>query len=71
MKAMIVKAQLSLNDGGQHVLIYNADRSITSQFPATQELIEAIGEDKKAFFFSVLRDDGILELGETAPWQEW
>ena len=67
---MIVKAQLSLNDDGQTVLVYTEDRSIFQQFDATPEVVAAIGDDRRAFFYANVLS-GYMHLGQRAPEQGW
>jgi hypothetical protein len=67
---MIVKVQVSLNDGGSTVLVYNKDRTIQQQFPGKPEVVKAVGPAARAFFFAKIVD-GILELEGRAPEQGW
>jgi len=67
---VIVKAQVSLNDGGETVLIYNHDRSIMQQFPAEPGVLLAIGPKKRAFFHAKI-EAGIVVLERDAPEQGW
>lgn len=67
---MIVKVQVSLNDGGSSVLVYNRDRSVMQQFEAKPEIVKAVGAGRRAFFFAKIVDS-ILELEGRAPEQDW
>lgn len=68
---MLVKVQVSQNDGGKSVLVYNKRRSIFRQFDSTPEILEAVGPSSKAFFFASLAKDGFLDLRQRAPMQDW
>jgi hypothetical protein len=73
----IVKVQVSLfsSDGIPSVLVYNKDRSIYSQFDATDDIVKAmkktVGDTKKAFFWAKTDRNKKLNIYEAAPWQEW
>ena len=72
-KKFIVKVQISLfsSDDQKLVMIYDEGRTFTDQFPATKELLDGMGGEPKKFFWAKTADDGFLELGEEAEWQEW
>lgn len=69
---MIVKVQLSLTtyESHQMVLIYNEDRSILWQGPASEEIKTAMGKELKRFFSARLVDTKI-RLGREVQQQNW
>ena len=69
---MIVKVQwpIATNDAAPRVLIYNEDRSVEWQAPATPQFSKIMHRKLKAFFFAELKGT-IIHIGRPAPWQEW
>lgn len=66
----IVKVQISQNDGGASILVYNEDRSIFQQMPSTPAMKRAVGPSGKRYFsISRIQDEIILE--DIAPEQDW
>ncbi len=66
---MIVKIQISQNDGGESVLIYNRERSLSWQYSSESVLPKMKGRPKAYFHAAIVGDE--LEIGEEAPWQGW
>ncbi len=67
---MIIKVQISLSDGGKHVLVYNQDRSVQQQFEATEDVVLILGGRAKAYFEAEVKGDNITIIGP-APDQDW
>ena len=74
----IVKVQLSVVTTHDHrrVMIYNENRVIEFEILATEELIKRMGASSsygvlKAFMYAERTEDGLIHLGEDAPWQSW
>ncbi len=73
----IFKIQLPLatNDPQPKALVYNADRSIESMWPITQDLLNVMAGEVKRFFYCTVTawddtsDD--VDLVADAPWQDW
>lgn len=53
------------------LLIYNEDQSIMEHLPVTEEIRDTMNGELKAYFWGKLREDGMLEIEEIAPWQDW
>jgi hypothetical protein len=70
VSSQIVKVQVALA-GDPNVLIYNEDRSIQAQFPASKEVLTLMAGRVKAYFHSTLDENGLLGLDEEAPNQDW
>ena len=67
---MIVKVQISLNDGGAEMLVYSDDRSWFHQGATTPEARAAMGKRRKGFFYAE-RSNGKIIIGAPAPEQGW
>lgn len=74
----IVKVQASLfsTETEQQVIIYNEDRSITYQCPASDcpTMVDVLDPGHpKAFFWTSLDEKGRLQLDpdDLAEWQDW
>ena len=77
---VIIKLQLSLSTMGvgRQVLIYNEDRSIMEQFDASQEVLDLMGDEVKAYFYAKLIPDpnasegSLVRLDEFYAWElDW
>lgn len=69
---MILKVQVSLNDGGDRVLIYDRDRTAFMQQDATPAVRKIMGGRVKAFFEAeVKRRTGDVTILGPAPDQDW
>jgi len=70
---IIVKVQLSIAGDYSEVeaMIYNADHSVFYMGPPDKELLEAMGEEKKKFFFFEIIDGKKIKLLQEAPQQDW
>lgn len=68
----VVKVQLSLesNQRNPPMLIYNQDRSIFCEFPVEDRLAKELEDTCKGFYYAKVVN-GILHIGEPAPWQDW
>jgi hypothetical protein len=51
-------------------LIYNRDRSVEAQLPLSGDLLRAMGEEFKQFWYAYHRGT-VLYLDRLAPWQKW
>jgi hypothetical protein len=67
---MIIKIQISQNDGGQNMLIYNEDRSFKHQFPVSEEVKAYMKGSPKAYFNADVSGKDIKILSK-APDQDW
>jgi len=74
----IVKVQASLfsTESEQQVIIYNENRSITYQCPASDcpDMVAVLDPGHpKAFFWTTIDEEGRLHLDpdDTAEWQDW
>jgi hypothetical protein len=69
---MIVKVQLSMftTEHVQQALVYNEDRSVLFEGPAAKDVLSLMGEKLKAYFHADLKN-GVLQINEEAPEQEW
>lgn len=70
MKNFIVKMQLSQFPYHENVLVYNEDRSVEYESPATEEIIDMMDGEEKAFFNAKVENQEIV-IGDLAPWQDW
>ena len=70
---MIVKIQLSqfTTSDQRQMLVYNEDRSVCAETPATPDKLKLFGTRSKLFVHAEIDRAGILTLGKLAPWQEW
>ena len=71
----IQRSQCS-SDGVQRFLCYNEDRSIEELFegPSTiaDDLNALFDEEKwKCYFHTTIDKNGVLHIGDDAPWQDW
>jgi hypothetical protein len=70
----IVKVQrpveTNLPPAEHRVLVYNRDRSVEALLPVTKDLLQAMGEEFKQFWYAYYRGT-VLHLDRLAPWQEW
>lgn len=66
----ICKVQVSINGKKKTVLVYDEKQTFIDEFPATKEIIKAVGSDMKKFFYYHL-DAGFIILDGEAPWQKW
>jgi hypothetical protein len=68
----IVKLQISLNDGGGRVLVYDRDLTVFAQHEATPYVRKILDGRVKAFFEAVVIPelDKVTILGP-APDQDW
>lgn len=72
MKQLIVKVQLSLSTSHKQrqLLIYNKDRSLLQELPATDEVVAAMeGHDKR--YFEASFSQGVVELNKPTNNQDW
>jgi hypothetical protein len=69
-EALIVKVQISQNDGGRTCLIYNKDKTVLRQFETDEDTAHYMAGRAKAFFHAEVTSDSIKIQGES-PWQEW
>ena len=69
-KKKIVKVQVSINGNRKTVLVYDEDKTFVDEFPATKEIIKAVGREMKKFFYYHI-DSGFVILDGEAPWQNW
>jgi hypothetical protein len=53
------------------MLVYDRRKSVVFQGDVTQEVLDEMEGDPKAFFHATHRRDGAIELHRRAPWQEW
>ncbi len=67
---MIVKVQISLSDGGKHVLVYNQDRSVLKQYETSDEIRFIMKGRPKRFVEAEVAGDDITIIGP-APDQDW
>jgi hypothetical protein len=69
---MIVKVQIPLATSGpiSEALIYDESRTIEALLPVTDDLLEAMDGQPKAFFYAHMEGTNLLIDGP-APWQEW
>jgi len=71
---MIVKVQIPLAGSDAQAmgeaLIYNEGRTIEALLPITDDLLEAMDGEPKAFFYAHMEGTNLL-LDGPAPWQEW
>lgn len=69
----IVKLQVSLasTHRAKQVLIYNRDRSVEWTGDAGADVLTLMGDEPKAFFWAIIREDGRVSIEGVAPWQEW
>jgi hypothetical protein len=56
--------------GGGLAMIYNRDRSVETLMPMSADLLEAMGDEYKQFWYAYFRGT-VLHLDRQAPWQEW
>lgn len=58
---MIVKVQISLESSDDlcRVLVYNQDRSVTFEGPATPKIIELMAQEPKKFFRAAIKGHDI------------
>jgi len=76
-ETFIVKVQRSImtTHPAPMFLIYDEHRIIEDEFPQSElpELVEAMGEDLKQYFYADITEEGLLNLTTAipAPWQEW
>lgn len=68
---IIVKVQISLAPTGGMALIYNEDRSVMGEFPATRFLLNVMRGRKKAYFRADLTPEGLVQLGDRVKDQPW
>lgn len=67
---MIIKIQISQNDGGQNMLICNQDRSVMHQFPVSEEVrLYMNGSPKEYYYADVIGDE--IKITGPAPVQAW
>lgn len=57
-------------DGQVVVLIYNEDKSITTEVRAPKGLKNAMGGEPKQYFYATVENNNVM-LGGIAPWQDW
>jgi hypothetical protein len=72
-RSLIVKVQISLftTETTRQMLVYDRRKSVVFQGDVTQEVLDEMEGDPKAFFHATHRRDGAIELHRRAPWQEW
>jgi hypothetical protein len=68
---VIVKLQISLNDGGATALVYNERKSFIQQLPATDDVLTLMGSRVKAFFRVRFSKDRHVVLEEEVEDQDW
>jgi len=71
---MIVKVQMPVitNEVPPKCLIYDKNRTFEELVIISDELIDAMGERKKAFFYAEIdEEDGTISLQAEAEWQNW
>ena len=73
MPKMIVKVQVPIfsTDNSAGCLVYDEERTFTTEIPATERIIKDCRDDMKNFYFAHWRPEGVLELDGLAPWQDW
>lgn len=71
---MIVKVQIPLSGSDPQAMsaafIYDEARTIEALLPITDDLLEAMDGEYKAFFHAHLEGTNLFIDGR-APWQEW
>jgi hypothetical protein len=69
---VIVKVQMPLmtNESIPQALIYSENHEIYVTTDAV-DFREVMGDRPKAFFQAKVLEDGTLEIGDEAEWQEW
>lgn len=70
-KRKIVKVQLPVIPKDAPALAYTEDRRNVTEIPVTDELREKMGDDVKRYFWATFDRNGVMFLGEVAPWQDW
>jgi hypothetical protein len=75
-KEIIVKIQVPLatNMKEAPALVYDETRAVTSTLPVTEELLQIMEGDLKAFFHAEVEEgeeEDTITIGDRAPWQEW
>jgi len=70
---MVVKVQLSLytNHNTAQVLVYNKNKSVFYEGPATKKIVRMMSGKFKAFFKAKKEKDGSLTLIKPAKNQNW
>lgn len=73
---IIVKVQISdIGTGGRHVLVYNEERNLTLEQPATKQQCRCFkykGGLFKKFYFATIKDGRLqIDVSNVAPWQDW
>lgn len=72
VRDFIIKVQLSLSTSHKQrqCLIYNKDRSLLQELPATDEVVAAMeGHDKR--YFEASFNQGVVELNKPTNNQDW
>jgi hypothetical protein len=67
---VIVKVQISQNDDGNTVLVYNKDRSFTQIFETDPDIRKLLGNRPKKYFKAELKGND-MEIHEQVPDQDW
>lgn len=67
----IVKVQISLNDGGKSIVVYNQDRSVMSVLETTPELRKLFRGRPKFYCYATFKKHGVLVLEDEVPVQDW
>lgn len=69
---MVVKVQLSLftSEEKRQCMVNSMDGSVIFIMTVTDGVLKIMGHDVKAFFHAEIKN-GLLEIGDRAPWQEW
>jgi hypothetical protein len=70
---VIIKVQLSIEttEEKRQVLAYNEDRSFMFEDDVSQDILNLMGDQLKAYFFAKINDDGAFEIMGFAPEQDW
>jgi len=72
MTNFVVKVQLSLATSlnTRQCLIYNRDKSLAQEFPASKEILRAMGNHDKRYFNASF-DNGKLTINKPVKDQPW
>jgi hypothetical protein len=76
-KKIIVKVQVPLfsSDPDAGVLVYDKDRSFTTELPIRSrrerdEILDILGDEPKGYFYAKVDGKGLILTGK-APYQDW